>query len=176
MEVLEVTVLDVRALAIEMLEVLVRLEDVLVLLVEVQANVVLDVLVLDALVLDVEVLDKKALEILMLVMCPAGHVSWQGFQVGSEAMATADITFASEVILAMFAVQLTDDSQLQHLWCKYGIALTSLDRFFRRTIVCVDANWVVCPMLSMARSVGNHHQWESHRFQQNPQRKQYDVV
>ena len=70
MEVLEFHVLDVRALAIEMLEVVFLLEDVLLLLVEVQDVLVLDVLVLDVLVLDVEVLEKKTLEILMLVMCP----------------------------------------------------------------------------------------------------------
>ena len=145
MEVLEFHVLDVRALAIEMLEVVFLLEDVLLLLVEVQDVLVLDVLVLDVLVLDVEVLEKNAGD------TDAGHVSQQGFQVGSDAMATADITFASEVTLALFAVQLTDDSRLQHLCCKYGIALTSLDHFFRRTIVFVDANWDVCPMLSMAR-------------------------
>ena len=43
----------------EVLEVLVLLEDVLVLLVEARAVLVLDVLVLDVLILDVEVLDMK---------------------------------------------------------------------------------------------------------------------
>ena len=63
------------------------------------------------------------------------HVSWQGFQVGSDAVATAYITVASEVALARFPMQLPNDSGLQHLGCKYCIILSFLDRFFTRTIV-----------------------------------------
>ena len=38
------------------------------------------------------------------------HVSWQGFQLGTDAVTTADITVACEVAFARFSMQLPEDS------------------------------------------------------------------
>jgi len=76
--------------------------------------------------------------------CDRGHC----FQIGTDAVATADLTVALEVAFASLSMQLPEDSGLQHLSHEYGIR--SCDRFFTRTIILCDANRIVSSRRSMA--------------------------